>query len=116
MAAMATISPMEQTALVNQQAAALANLGGVAEVDAKDFPESHPAWELLGGLPVALDVVVPLRKFCVRDLLALEVKTVVQTNWLGTADVPLCCDGVQLCWAEFETVGQQIAVRLTMLG
>jgi flagellar motor switch protein FliN/FliY len=102
-------------ALVNVSQPATAAADGLEAV-AADFPESHPAWELLAGLPILLDVSVPVRKFCVRDLLALEKGAVVQSSRVASADVPLCCDGVQLCWTEFETVGQRIAVRLTMLG
>jgi flagellar motor switch protein FliN/FliY len=80
------------------------------------FPETHPAWEMLAGLPIKLEATVPLRGFRVRDLLDLESKRVLESDWAGSADVPLCCDGVQLCWTEFETVEDKIAVRITLLG
>jgi len=86
------------------------------EVPELDFPESHQSWEMLSGLPILLDVSVPVRNFRVRDLLLMEPGTIVPSNWPGATDVPLCSDGVQLCWTEFETVGQTIAVRMTLMG
>jgi flagellar motor switch/type III secretory pathway protein FliN len=113
---MATM-PMET---VTQTAAttALANLAQpvLEREKAEDFPESHPAWEVLAGLPVQLNVSVPVRQFRVRDLLQMEQRTVIASRWMATADVPLSCDGVQLSWGEFETVSGKIGIRLTMLG
>lgn len=79
---------------------------------AKPLPESS----LLAGLPMQLDVAVPIPGFRVQDLLALEKGTVLQGRWSHAEDVPVWCGGVQLVWAEFEVVEQKLAVRVTRLG
>lgn len=70
----------------------------------------------LSGLPMQLDVSVPVPKFRVGDLLALENGTVVETRWPHTDDVPVWCGGAQLVWTEFEVLGRKLAVRVTRLG
>lgn len=70
----------------------------------------------LSGLPMQLDVAVPVPKFRVEDLLALEKGAVIETRWPHTDDVPVWCGGAQLVWTEFEVLGQKLAVRVTRLG
>jgi flagellar motor switch/type III secretory pathway protein FliN len=66
-------------------------------------------------LPVELDVAVPAREFRVRNLLALEVGQVIETQWAQGEDMPLAAGKVQLAWTEFEVVDSQLAVRVTRL-
>jgi hypothetical protein len=40
---------------------------------------------------------------------------VIDTRWAQTADVPVRVNGLLLSWAEFELIGNKIAVRLTEL-
>jgi len=70
----------------------------------------------LAGLPMQLDVTVPLPGFRVQDLLALEKGAVLESRWPHAEDVPVWCGGVQLVWTEFEVVDQKLAVRVTRLG
>lgn len=67
-------------------------------------------------LPVELDVSVPVRQFRVRNLLALETGTVVESEWGHGSDVPLASGNVLLAWSEFEVVDSRLAVRVTRLG
>jgi flagellar motor switch/type III secretory pathway protein FliN len=67
-------------------------------------------------LPVELDVCVPVRDFRVRNLLALETGSIVESQWGHGDDVPLTSGNVQLAWSEFEVVDVQLAVRLTRLA
>lgn len=83
---------------------------GVRETDSPIPPGS-----VLGRLPVEVDVVVPLRDFRVRNLLALEPGVIVESQWGHGEDVPLASGDVQLAWSEFEVVDTQLAVRLTRL-
>jgi flagellar motor switch protein FliM len=69
----------------------------------------------LARLPVELDVAVPVRNFRVRNLLALELGTVIETQWSHGEDMPLATGAVQLAWCEFEVVETALAVRLTRL-
>lgn len=70
----------------------------------------------LCGLPMQLDVTVPIPLFRVQNLLALEKGAVLESDWSHTEDVPVWCGGTQLVWAEFEVVDQKLAVRVTRLG
>jgi flagellar motor switch protein FliN/FliY len=70
---------------------------------------------ILNRLPVELDVTIPVRKFRVRNLLALEPGQVIETEWANGVDMPLAAGEVQLAWSEFEVVEQQLAVRVTRL-
>lgn len=71
---------------------------------------------MLSGLPMQLDVTVPVPEFRVGDLLALEKGAVIETRWPHTDDVPVWCGGAQLVWTEFEVLGRKLAVRVTRLG
>ena len=70
----------------------------------------------LARLPVELEVVVPVREFRVRDLLALLPGEVIETQWGHGEDLPLSARDVQLAWSEFEVVESRLAVRVTRLA
>ncbi len=76
---------------------------------------SLPAKSLAMRLPVELEVAVPLRDFRVRNLLALRPGTLIESQWVHGADIPIGSADVQLAWSEFEVVDTQLAVRLTRL-
>jgi len=65
---------------------------------------------------VEVDVAVPVRNFRVRNLLALERETIIESQWKHEEDLPLSAPGVQLAWTEFDVVETQLAVRLTRLA
>jgi flagellar motor switch/type III secretory pathway protein FliN len=67
-------------------------------------------------LPVELDVVIPVRAFRVRHLLALEPGHLIESQWSNGEDVPLAAGHVQLAWSEFEVIETQLAVRVTRLA
>jgi flagellar motor switch/type III secretory pathway protein FliN len=66
-------------------------------------------------IPIEIDVAVPIRKFRVRNLLALMTGQVIGTEWLEGEDLPLGARGAQLAWTEFEVIDQKLAVRITRL-
>jgi flagellar motor switch protein FliN/FliY len=66
-------------------------------------------------LPVEVDVTVPVRRFRVRDLLALEPGRLIESQWANGEDLPLLSGEVQLAWSEFEVIDAQLAVRVTRL-
>ena len=70
---------------------------------------------LVSRLPVEVDVAVPIRKFRVRNLLAMEEGVVIPSHWVQGDDMPLAARGAQLAWSEFEVVDQKLAVRITRL-
>ncbi|HUZ04480.1 MAG TPA: FliM/FliN family flagellar motor C-terminal domain-containing protein [Acidobacteriaceae bacterium] len=73
----------------------------------------RPGWPVVDWLPVLLAVGLPVPAFRVRDLLALEVGSVVSTEWPNGDDLPLSAGTVQLAWVDMEAVEQVMAVRLT---
>jgi flagellar motor switch/type III secretory pathway protein FliN len=84
----------------------------------REIPVAIPddVWEEVGWLPCLLSVDLPLRKFTVRDLLQLEKGTVVESRNPSGSDVPVIVNTQLIGWAEFEVVGQRLAVRLTELA
>jgi flagellar motor switch protein FliM len=62
-----------------------------------------------------MSLEIPVPGFTVRDLLRLSPDDVIDTRWAQTADVPLRINGLLLSWAEFELIGNKMAVRLTEL-
>jgi flagellar motor switch/type III secretory pathway protein FliN len=67
-------------------------------------------------LPVELQVMVPVREFRVRHLLAMAPGEVIETLWGHGEDLPLSSGDVQLAWSEFEVVDNRLAVRVTRLA
>jgi flagellar motor switch/type III secretory pathway protein FliN len=70
----------------------------------------------LARLPVGLEVMVPVREFRVRHLLAMAAGEVIETRWANGEDLPLSSGDVQLAWSEFEVVDGRLAVRVTRLA
>jgi flagellar motor switch/type III secretory pathway protein FliN len=77
--------------------------------------EEHE-WELVASLPVSLCVAIRVKQFTVRDLLLLEVGTVVETSDPATNTVPLVANGKRIGKGMFEAVGQHIGLRVSELG
>ena len=70
-------------------------------------------WAEAGLLSCLLSVDLRPKKFTVRDLLQLEAGGIVESNNANGADVPLIVNAQVIGWAEFEVVGQKLAVRIT---
>ncbi|HZQ17830.1 MAG TPA: FliM/FliN family flagellar motor C-terminal domain-containing protein [Terriglobales bacterium] len=73
-------------------------------------------WKQVMGLPcdVAVEIAVP--EFTVKNLMGLEIESVVETDWTTTANLPLKVNGELIGWCEFEVLGNRLAVRLTELA
>src|ERR1700757_4998810 len=58
-----------------------------------DTPGIPPlaADSILAGLPLQLDVTIPIPFFRIGDLLALEKGSVLESDWPHTEDVPIWC-------------------------
>jgi flagellar motor switch protein FliN len=100
-----------ETALAPSAPALLTHGDGLEPAQAEPERDTR-----LDRLAMQLDVMVKVRAFCVRDLLALEKGTVVKTVHEHSQDVPVISGGALLMWAEFEMVGQKLAVRITRLA
>lgn len=79
-------------------------------------PVPLPLTPLIARMPVDLQVIVPIRDFRVRRLLALAPGAVIETQWGNGDDLPLSSGDVQLAWTEFEVVDSRLAVRVTRLA
>ena len=91
----------------------------IALVPVLESLEAAPIWipdTAVAGLPVEVDVRLPVRDFRVRHLLALEVGEIIASQWGQGEDLPLACGAVHLAWSEFEVVDTQLAVRITRLA
>lgn len=75
----------------------------------------NPA-ELLGWLPCQLSLEAQVVNFTVGDLLRLSKGSIVETNCVATSDVPLRANGLLIAQADFEVIGNRLAVRITELG
>jgi flagellar motor switch/type III secretory pathway protein FliN len=51
--------------------------------------------------------------FTVRDLFRLSTGSVIETDWAQSTDVPLFVNKELIGWAEFEVLGEGLAVRVT---
>jgi flagellar motor switch/type III secretory pathway protein FliN len=83
---------------------------------AKKSAVSEEHWQEAALLPCRLSVDVPLKEFTVRDLLQLEPGSVVESKNVNGADVPMIVNARLIGWAEFEVMGQRLAVRVTELA
>lgn len=75
----------------------------------------HPV-EGFGWLPCRLALEAQVVRFTVGDLLRLSKGSVVETSCLATSDIPLRANGLLIAWAEFEVIGNRLAVRITELA
>jgi flagellar motor switch/type III secretory pathway protein FliN len=64
-------------------------------------------------LPCTLTVELPVARFTIGDLLALDEGSIVETACHHTSDLPLRVNRLLIGWSEFNVVGDQLAVRIT---
>lgn len=77
---------------------------------------SEAAWKEAGGLSCRISVEIPVIGFTVGDLLRLEMDSVVNARMSSGANVSLKVNGQLIGWAEFEVMGDRVAVRLTEIA
>lgn len=111
---------LQETSVPGSEAAADGDYGQ-AELPKPEHTHLSPpipprnAWPAVEWLPIQLGVALPVRRFCVRDLLALDPGQIVATDWASGDDLPLSIEDVQLAWVEMEAVDQAMAIRITRL-
>lgn len=74
------------------------------------------SWESVSGLPCRLSVALPVAGFKVRDLMELEIETVVDTRCNTNNPVPVWVNAVKIAEAEFDVFGTRLAIRINELG
>ena len=67
-------------------------------------------------LPCTLSLELPVVRFTIGDLLKLTKGSIVETATHNTSDVPLRVNQLLIGWAEFEVVGDRLAIRITDQG
>ena len=70
-------------------------------------------WPEVLELPCQLMVSLEVPHFTTRDLLSLDVNSLVNTRRREGAHVPVIVNGVMLGWAEFDVIDGRLAVRMT---
>jgi flagellar motor switch/type III secretory pathway protein FliN len=78
-------------------------------------PAAKDSWADVLGLPTQISVDLRIQKFSVRDLLALDLDTIVDTGIRATDPVPVWVNGVVIGSAEFDVLGKRLAIRLNEL-
>ena len=87
-------------------------------IPAKNIPVAitEDVWTEAALLPCVISVDLRVNCFTVRDLLRLDAGAILETSNADGADVPVMVNAQLIGWAEFEIVGQRIAVRMTEVG
>lgn len=75
-------------------------------------PTAEDEWAALGALPCKLSVAVSVPGFTVRDLLVLDVGSLVETQTSATGSVPVWVNGVKIARAEFDVLRANVAIRI----
>src|SRR5215469_6725612 len=89
------------------------DIDSVDTVSVHTTSASRDPLEDFSWLPCSLTLEVPVVRFTVGDLLALQEGSIVETASHHTSDVPLRANGMLIGWTEFEVVGDRLAVRIT---
>jgi len=87
-----------------------------SEVQARvveSVPPPREIWPEALELPCRLYVGLEIPQFTIRDLLALNSNSLVDTRRREGAHVPVLVNGVMVGWAEFDVIDGRLAVRMT---
>jgi flagellar motor switch/type III secretory pathway protein FliN len=88
-----------------------------AEPTASTAAEAGPELlDTMPWLPCTLSLELPVVRFTIGDLLKLTKGSIVETATHHTSDVPLRVNQLLIGWAEFEVVGDRLAIRITDQG
>jgi flagellar motor switch protein FliN/FliY len=80
-------------------------------VDSTGVPRE--LWPEALELPCHLTVGLEVPHFTIRDLLALNVNSLVDTRRREGAHVPVMVNDIMVGWAEFDVIDGRLAVRMT---
>lgn len=87
-----------------------------AEAETKESGSKDDPWGQVAGLRCTLSVDLPVAGFKVRDLLALDVDSVVDSHQNATSQAPVWVNGARVGWAEFDVLRTRLAIRISELG
>jgi len=80
---------------------------------AESVPALREIWPEALELPCRLTVALDVPHFTIRDLLSLNVNSLIDTRRREGAHVPVLVNGVMVGWAEFDVIDDRLAVRMT---
>lgn len=86
------------------------------EADSRESVSHESQWALIAGLQCKLSVGLFVTNFRVRDLLRLDVETIIDSHQSSTSHVPVWVNGVRVGWAEFDVLKTRLAIRISELG
>lgn len=110
-----TISRENESAAPDLETESAVSLTNVSAAARPTMVSRCKSWPAVEWLPMQLNVALPIPRFRVRDLLALDPGQTITTEWPNGDDLPLSIEDVQLAWIEMESVDQDMAVRITRL-
>ena len=73
-------------------------------------------WDEVKWLPCCLTAELQVQGFTLGDMLRLQVNSVINARRASSTDISLCANGQLIGWAEFDTSGEQLALRLTEIA
>ncbi len=82
------------------------------QVGERVYPERE-IWPEALDLTCRLRVALEVPHFTIRNLLALETGSLIDTRRREGAHVPVLVNGVMVGWAEFDVIEDRLAVRMT---
>ena len=89
---------------------------GSEQAGVEHSKKEESPWESAAGLPCQLTIDLPVPGFTVRDLLELELDTVVDTQCGTNTSVPVWVNAARIGEAEFDVFGTSLAIRINELG
>jgi flagellar motor switch/type III secretory pathway protein FliN len=79
-------------------------------------PTIDARWQEVEALPCSVTVEVEVSGFTVKNLLALNVGSVIGSRQATTSSLPLRVNGELIAWCDFEAMGKRLSVRLAELA
>jgi len=77
------------------------------------LPLLREIWPEALELPCRLSVALEVPHFTIRDLLSLNINSLVDTRRREGAHVPVWVNTIMVAWAEFDVIDGRLAVRMT---
>jgi flagellar motor switch/type III secretory pathway protein FliN len=90
----------------------------VVDRESRTSPVPGPedsSWRDISGLQCHLSVALRVEGFRVRDLLALEIGSILNSPSNASDPVPVWVNGVRIGLAEFDVLGARLAIRMSEL-
>ncbi len=95
----------------------MATMATALAFPAHEQPEvAGVSWQQIQDVTCSLAAEIPVGGFSVRDLLLLQVGSMVNSKRSTCESVAVRVNGSLLAWAEFEVSNNRLGVRLTELG